>query len=450
MKRTLVVLLLVTFALSGLMAQQKWTLRQCIEYAIDNNIEIKQQSLQVENAEIDLNTSKMSRLPNLNASISPNVGFGRNQVNKQTSDGSFYTTYESMTTFSTSFNASSSMPLFTGMKITNDIKKKEFDLMSATANLSKARENMVLQITSLYLEVLFKKEILNVYKDQLGLTAKQMEKTIAMVQAGKVPRSQEFDMIAQQAKDELNVTTANNDKDLALLNLVQALNLSHDYQSFDIEEPEIDDSQIDSNGAVLQPTAEIYHIAMNIKPHVKVAEYNLESSKKNLNIAKAAYYPTVDLNLGYSTSYNNKQIGDFGSQFSNFGREYIGITLNIPIFNRFQTRNSVKQANLDIENKMLELENVKLALFKEIQQAYQSATAAQAKYTSTAKALKAAEEAYKYAEDRYDVGKSNVFELSDAQTKLLTSRSEQVQAKYDYLFRTKILDFYKGLEITIN
>lgn len=448
MKAKVVYILFLMFVAVNLSAQQKWTLRQCIDYAVENNIEIKQEALQVEGAKVDLNSTKMSRLPNLNGSISPGYGVGRNPVNKQAEDGSTYYSYESKTTFSSSFNLQSSVPVFTGMKNPNEVKKKEFDLMSATANLSKAKEDMELRVTSLYLEVLFKKEITKVYQEQLDLTTMQMEKTKAMVEAGKIPRSQQYDMMAQQAKDELNLTTASNDLDLALLNLAQALNLA-DYLNFDIVEPAVGEDQVANNMTSLVAAGEVYNTALAVKPHVKVAEYRLESSKKGLNVAKAGYYPTVDLNMSYGTSYNNNQIGGFGTQFRNEAREYIGLSVNIPIFNRLQTRNSVRQARLDIENQQLALDNVKLALFKEIQQAYQSATAAQSKYKSTGKALIAAEEAYKYAEDRYAVGKSSVYEFNEAQTKLLTSKSEQIQAKYDFIFRAKILDFYRGEKIEI-
>lgn len=456
-----IISLLLTIALAvNLSAQKEWTLRECIDYAIANNIEIKQQELQVEGAKIDLNTSKMSRLPNLNASSGANFNFGQSTI-------AGTNMYESANSFNTNFGVSTSMPIFTGFKIPNEVKAKEFSLLSATANLEKARENMELQVTSLYLEVLFKKEILKVYEEQLTLTTSQLEKTRAMVEAGKVPRSQEYDMISQQAKDELNVTTAKNDMILSLLNLSQALNLD-EYESFDIEEPAIGKDQIDKNLKSLVSPREIYRIAIGVKPHVKVAEYNLEKDKKMLNVSKANYYPTLSLNAGFSTRYGKlygeRSVYDeendtylkipynnegFGSQFKNNASEYIGVTLSIPIFNRFATRNSVRTAKLSISDSQLALDNVKLALFKEIQQAYQSATAAQAKYSSTEKSLIAAEEAYKYAQDRYELGKSSVYEFNEAQTKLLTSKSEQIQAKYDFLFRTKILDFYRGEQIDI-
>lgn len=460
MKKVIILFLFITLCITGASAQQKWALRQCIDYAIENNIEIKQQALQVEGAGINLNTSKMSRLPNLNASSGSNFNFGQSTI--AGTNG-----YESANSLNANFSISSTMPIFTGFRIPNEIKAREFNLLSATANLDKARENLELQVTSLYLEVLFKKEILKVYEEQLNLTTMQLEKTRTMVEAGRVPRSQEYDMASQQAKDELNVTMSQNDLNLALLNLSQVLNLQEN-TSFDIMEPVIEREQISKNKASLVSPNEIYQIAIGVKPHVKVAEYDLESNKKKLKVAESAYYPTLSLNAGFGTRYGHlygkRTVYDnesdtyyklpynnagLGSQFRNNASEYIGVTLSIPIFNRFSTRNSVRMAKLDINNSMLTLDNVKLALFKEIQQAYQSATAAQSKYTSTEKALQAAEEAYKYAQDRYDVGKSSVYEFNEAQTKLLSSKSEQIQAKYDFIFRAKILDFYRGESIDI-
>lgn len=454
MKRIILTGITIVLAINSF-AQQKWTLRQCIDYAIEHNIDIKRQALQVEGAKIDLSTSKNSRLPDLNATMGADVNFGMSTMSDN-SKGSY-------NTFNSSFGVSSSIPLFTGFKIPNEIKSKELDLLSATANLSKAKENLELQVTSFYLEVLFKKEMEKVYVEQLGLTTKQLEKTKALVEAGKVPRSQEYDIVSQQAKDELNLTVAKNNLDLSLLNLSQALNLQ-DGVSFDVVEPELGGEMIERNEASILPPRDIYQMAMGIKPHVKVAEYDLESSKKKLLMAKAGYYPTLSLQMGYNTNYTNvfskikSKEGDmvpysnenFRSQLRNHSREYIGVTLSIPIFNRFQTRNGVRSAKLNIENNQLALDNVKLELYKEIQQAYQSATAARSKFSSTEKAFLAAEESYNYAVQRYEIGKSSVFEFSEAQAKLLTSKSEQIQAKYDFLFRAKILDFYRGVQIDIN
>lgn len=434
--------LLFTVSLS---AQEKWTLRQCIDHAIENNIEIKQQELQVKNSELNLSTSKNSILPNLNASAGYGFSFG--QYTNRTTNTNITTNASDL-----SMGVNSSMPLFTGLKIVNQVKQNKLELKAATEGLKKAKENLELQVTSYFLESLFKHEILAVYKEQIDLTKKQVERTQQLVNAGKSPLSQLYDIKAQMAKDELSVTTAQNDLNISLLNLAQQLNLQ-DYSNFDIQAPEsVNNNVLVENISSISSPSDIYQQALMVKPHIKEAEYSLEGKKKAVNVAKSGYYPTLDLSLSYRTGsqrvYNSKNI-QFSDQLKDNSKEYIGVSLQIPIFNRFQTRNRVRAAKLDMTNQQLALDNVKLVLFKEIQQAYQSAIAAQAKYVSTEKAYEAAAESYKYAEERYAVGKMTVFELAEAQTKLLSSKSEQLQAKYDFLFRTKILDFYRGEQIDI-
>lgn len=441
--KKIILLSCLCFSALYIHAQAKWTLRQCIDYAIENNIDIQQQILKVKNAEVNLSTSKNSRLPDLNANVNQRFSFGQG-LNYETN------TYVSSNSNGAQLSVSSSIPLFTGFKIPNQIKMDKLDLLSATEGLKKAKENLELQVASLYLDVLFKKEIKKVYQEQMTLTQKQVERTEELVKAGKVPMSQFYDIKAQLANDELNVTTADNDLNLSLLNLSQALNLPST-DNFDINEPMIYDVIADNISSV-RPPQDIFATAMEIKPHVREVEYQIESARKNLKIAQSGYYPSLNFNMGYSTSmqrrygYPNARWTD---QIRDNGSEYIGFSLSIPIFNRFQVRNQVRAARINIENNILALDDVKLVLYKEIQQAYQNATAAQAKYTSTEKALDAADESYRYAVESYQVGKSTVFELNEAQTKLLTSKSEQVQAKYDFLFRAKILDFYRGIPISI-
>lgn len=439
-------ILLSTIGLSliccSLFAQSQWTLRQCIDYAVENNIEIKQQALDVENAKIELSTSKNSRLPDLNASLNHSFSFG------QSTD---YTTNISRMTNTSGarFSVESTMPLFTGFRIPNEVKMNKLNLQASIEGLAKAKENIQVQVTSLFLDVIFKKEILKAYQEQEDLSRQQVERTQILVDAGKVPLAQLYDIKAQLAKDELNVTTANNEVNLALLNLIQALNLNTD--NFDVQQPELE-GLIIKNSASLLPVPEIYQAAIGIKPQIKEAAYRIESSKKSLKIAQSGYYPKLNFSIGYGTAAQRVYGVDnpsFRTQIKDNGSEYINFSLSIPIFNRFQVRNQVRSARIQIHYNELALDNVKLNLYKEIQQAHQSATAAKAKYISTETAYEAAAEAYKYAQDRYDVGKSTVFELNEAQTKLLTSKSEQIQAKYDFLFRTKILDFYRGIDIDI-
>ena len=442
MKRNILLFSLSFLCLSSF-AQKKWTLRECVDYAIENNIELRQQALNVKSAENSLSTSKNSRLPNLNASASQSFGFGRMFIDETN-------TYLSNNGTGTSLSLGTGVPLFTGFRIPNEIKRDEFNLQAAVEGLSKAKENLELQVVSLYLDVLFKKEILKTYQDQLTLSNQQVERTSMLVESGKVPLSQLYDIKAQAARDELNVTMSLNDLNLSLLNLGQSLNLPQQ-EGFDIIEPNLNNA-IENNMSSILPTDMVYQTALGIKPQIKEAEYNIESSKSSLKIAQSGYWPTLNFDAGIRSSYS-KAFGRSSRAFfyqlgDNFAQS-IGFSLSIPIFNRFQTRNQVRSARINIENLTLAMDNIKLALYKEIQQAYQSATSAQAKFNSTEKALAAAEESFKYARERYDIGKSTVFEYNEAQTKYLTSKSDQIQAKYDFIFRAKILDFYQGKEIDI-
>lgn len=422
-------------------AQKNWTLSECITYAITNNITIKQQELAIENSELELSTSRNSWLPDLSAGAGQNFNFGR-------SPSMATGIYEQNKSSSTSFSVSSSMPIFTGMRITNEIKSNKLNLLAATEGLKKAKEDVSLNIALYYLEALFKKEILKVTAEQYALTAKQVERTEAMVESGSVPRSQLFDIKAQLAKDQLSITNAQNDLSLSLLNLAQLLNLE-DVNNFDIVEPALQDN---IQFELLQSPVHIYETAVGTRPHVKEAEYKLQSSEMGVKIAKSYYLPSLSFGLSYNNGFNhifdnNVATTDFSEQLRNNQREAIGLNLSIPIFNRLQTRNSVQSARLNQQNRNLELENIKLTLQKEIQQAYQSATAARARYASTEEAYKAAAEAFTYSEEGYSVGKKTVYEFTEAQAKLFSSRSEQLQAKYDYMFRVKILDFYMGKEL---
>jgi outer membrane protein len=448
MKRHIILsafLLGLTSAAGAQESDGKWSLRECIEYAIDNNISIEQQELTVESSEIDLNTSRNSRLPGLSASASENFNFGRSP-NMATG------VYEANQSAGTSVGVSASTTLFSGFRIANQIKASELNLRAAIENLNKAKENLGLTVASYYLDVLFKKELLKVAEEQAALTEQKVGQTEVMVREGKVPESQLYDIRSQWAQNQVSVTHAKNNLDASLLTLAQALNLPGG-SGFDIQEPDADNLMERNTLSGFSPE-DIYDLAIGLKPQVKEAEYRLESSRTNVKIARSSRYPSVSLgmsyNSGYSHIFNHDQpIDPFMDQIRNNQRQAIGISLNIPIFNRLQTRNQIRSAELNVRSRSLELDNVKQALYKEIQQAYQSALAAQARFLSTETAYEAARIAFEAAQVRYEVGKSTVYEFNEAQSRLAASRSEQIQAKYDYVFRAKILDFYRGEPIDI-
>lgn len=432
----------------GLQAQEKpeiWTLENCIRYAQENNITLKQKAQEQENKKIELHTSRFSWLPSLNASLNQNFDFGRSPSKTGV--------IVDQNSANTSASINLSMPVFDGLKTPNDIAAKRLDLKAATESLNKAREDLAINIASFYLQVLYNKEIQKIAELQVSLSAEQVTKTEAQVRAGKVPVSQLYDMKAQLAKDEVSLTEARNNVDLALLDLAQSLELERSESQFDIVAPETGDA-IETYMSSIIPPDDIYNHAVSFKPQIKEQEYLLASRKKQLRVAQSYYYPQINLGASYSNGYYHYYTGDnpsipFSDQLSQNGRKTIGFSLSIPLFNRFQVRNSVRSARLAIANQALEIENTKKTLYKEIQQAYHNATAAQAKYESSGKSVTASKTAFEYAEDRYEAGKSNVFEYNEAKTKYAQSLAEEAQAKYDFIFRAKILDFYDGKELKL-
>ena len=449
MKRNMITGIIACLLCSGIHAQntpKQWTLEECIRYAIANNINLKQRVQEEEARQIELNTSQNSWLPNLNAYASQNLDFGRTPSREGV--------IVDRNSANSSFGLQLNMPIFDGFKIPNNIAARKLNLLAATEALNRAKEDLAVGVASYFLQVLYNREILKIAELQVELTKEQVNRTDALVTSGRVPMSQLYDIKAQLARDEVTLTEAANNVNLALLDLVQALELERLGADFDIIQPEIKDA-IGDNMKSLLPPDNIYDNAVTFKPQIKEQEYLLENRKKMLKVAQGDYYPRLNFQASYGNGYYRYFGGDgyvsipFGDQLRQNERKTIGLSLNIPIFNRFEIRNNVRLARVGIYNQELVMENSKKALYKEIQQAWFSATAAQEKYMASEKSVAASKEAFSYAEERYATGKSTVFEYNESKTKYAQSLSEQAQAKYNFIFRAKILDFYNGVPITL-
>jgi outer membrane protein len=394
---------------------------------------------------IELNTSQTSWLPNLYGTASQSYGFGRSQG----MDG----TIQDKNSATTSFGAQVNMPIFNGFRIPNTIAARKLNLLAATESLNKAKEDLAIGVASYFLNVLYNKELLNIAELRVELTKEKVIMTEALVDAGKVPMSQLYDIMAQLATDEVGLIEAGNNAKLALLDLAQALELERHGTEFDIAQPEIKDAVADNMGSILPPD-HIYENAVTFKPQIKEQEYLLQGQKKMLRVARAEYYPSIRFSAGYTNGYyldfrDGIVNPSFKDQLKQYGQQTLGFSLNIPIFNRFETRNNVRQARVSIINRELMMESSKKALYKEIQLAYFNATAAQEKFIASEKSVAASKEAFFYAEESYAAGRKTVFEYNESRTKYSQSLSEQAQAKYNFIFRAKILDFYNGIPIQL-
>lgn len=427
-------------------AKRLWSLEDCIRYATEHNLELKQREQEQESKKVALHTSKHSWLPSLNANVGQNFDFGRSPSKTGV--------IVDQNSANTSASINLSMPIFDGFQIPNDIAARKLDLKAAVETLNKAKEDLTIHVASVYLQVLYNKEVKKIAELQVALSREQIKKTEALVNSGKVPLSQLYDIKAQLANDEVTLTEAENNVQLALLDLAQSLELEQGDESFDVMVPEIGNAVEQYMGSILPPD-HIYNQAVTIKPQIKEQTYLLESQKRMLKVAQAGYYPKLNFGASYGNGYYHYSgEGDyanlpFGDQLKNNARKTIGFSLSIPLFNRFQVRNSVRSARINIRNRELMMENTKKALYKEIQQAYYNATAAQSKYLASDKSVEANKKAFTYAEERYAAGKSTVFEFNEAKMKYAQSLSEQAQAKYNFIFRAKILDFYNGTSISL-
>lgn len=421
-------------------AEEAWDLTRCIEYAIAHNLTVKQQEAARDKSEVELNTAKWSRLPDLNGSASHSFNFGRSlQANN---------TYQSINTQNTGFNLSTSVPLFTGMQIPNNIALSKLNLQAATEDLNKAKEDISIQVTSAYLQVLFNEELVKIARQQVELSQDMLTQKEAYFQNGKASEAELYEAKSRVAQDQLSLVQTENDYRLSLLDLSQLLELPSP-DNFQIVSPDIQPEQL--FGTLTSPT-DIYNQALLIKPSIKAAQYRLQGAARSIRIAQSAYYPQLSFGAGLGTSYykmSGRDNASFHSQLKDNFSQYVGLSLSIPIFNRLSTRNRVRTARLEQTTLNWQLEESKKALYKEIQQAYYNAVNAESKYQSSQVADEAAEASFKLMKEKYANGKANATEYNEARTNWMKAVSDCVQAKYDYLFRTKILDFYQGIPLTL-
>lgn len=432
-------LYLAIFGCASMQAQERWSLRQCIDYAIEHNINIRQDANAAEQSAVEVNPTKWARLPNLNASAGQNWNWGRTQTAiKDETTGDYTNVYVNTASNNTSMSVSTSIPLFTGLEIPHQYALAKLNLKAAIADLEKAKEDISINIASAYLQVLFNEELHRVALGQVDLSKEQYTRIARLAEVGKASPAEVAEAKARVAQDEMNAVQANNNYQLALLDLSQLIELETP-EGFVLESPAV---QLDLTP--LTPPDEIFQTALVSKASIQAAQYRLEASKHSIRIAQSNFYPQLSLNGSLGTNYYSTINRTFSQQMNDNFSKYVGFNLSIPIFNRLSTRNKVRTARLQRENYSLQLDNAKKSLYKEIQQAWYNALAAESKYTSSSVASVASGASFKLMSEKYENGKANAVEYNEAKQNLMKAQSDELQAKYEYLFRTKILDFYKG------
>lgn len=428
---------LVLCLLSGnlLYGQAPYTLGECIQQALHANVDIKRQQVKLDKQAIRVETEKYSRLPDLNLNGTQQFDFGRS-LNRDN-------TYTDVNSQTSSFSLTTEVGLFSGFKTMHSIARQKLELKINRELLEKVRNDITLQVTICYYQILLDKEIAAIADEQIILTREQEEMTRVLVTHGKVAESQVLTVKAQLANDELASVKAANTLRLSMINLLQLLEL-RDTAGFDIVPVALD---------TLMPLAvspdEIFAVSEQIMPEIKSARTAVESSRSAIRIAKAGYYPSLALAAKISSGYyhNNDNNPPLDIQFKNNMQQTVYLTLRIPLFNRMTTRNALRTAQKEQEDSRLAADNALKTLYKEIQKTWYDALSAYERYESTRHSVAANSEALRYAKEKYQAGKSTVYEYNEAKMKLANSRSEQAQARYEFALRKKILDFYADQSI---
>lgn len=411
-----------------------WTLDACVQYALDHNLTVKQSELMKSQREVELNTARNSMWPAIQASASQNFSFGRGLSEDNT--------YVSSNTANTSFGIGGSMNLFTGLRVKNSIEMGKLNLEAATADCDKAKEDIRIAVTQAYMQILYQMEVCEVAKLQISIDSAQVERLTALYELGKIGPSEVSSRKSTLAQSRLTYTEAHNSLVSATLDMTQLLELESP-EGFVIVKPDLGNAMPDE----LPSPEQIYQQALGNRAAVKAEEIRTNYAKTNIAMAKSGWYPTLSMNGGIITDYY-ALLGHpgkgFGAQLRDNFSPYVGISLNVPIFDRLETRNNVRMAKLQLESQQIQTENVKKSLYKEIQQAWFNAVASKEKYASSQVAETSAKEAFDLESALYEAGRSTGTAFNEAKNNYLQAAANLAQAKCEFLYNVQLLELLAG------
>lgn len=427
-------LLLTCGILFTVSAQQQYTLLECIDIALENNRNIKQQELNRQQREIAYSQARADLLPSLNASAGQNFVFGRSI--------GLDNTYQNTNSSQTSFGIGADITLFDGLRMKHNIDARRADMHASEADLDKMRDDIIMSVSTAFLQALLNRELLQIAETQLETTRADIARRTELVKSGRMAQGELYEQEAQLAREELNKVQAASNLKLALLDLAQIMELER-FDDFDVTAPPAE--TLISESTLLASEA-VYESALQNRPIIRSMQYRIESSEKEKLMARSQLYPSLSFGANIGTGYYNMsgRINDsFSSQFRNNMSNSLGFNLRIPIFNRFQVRNNIQSAELAIANTRLEMDKTKLELRKQIEQAYYNAVGAKSRWDAAKKSIEASNEAFRFTEEKYNNGRANTYELTLAKNNQTQALGEEAQAKYEYAFRLKILELLK-------
>ncbi|MCH5233652.1 MAG: TolC family protein [Muribaculaceae bacterium] len=430
MKKSLIFILLFTVE-ANMLSAESWSLDSCISYAVSHNLSVKSHEVNVMSAELGVTEAKDQFLPNVSAGAQQSFSFGRGL----TADNM----YANRNTSQFGWSVQMSVPLFQGLRNVRNLDYAKANFRQLVAQLESAKDDITLSVIAQYLQVLYYEEIYKVALEQVRLSKVELERRQELLNVGKIPELDMLQAEAQVAKDELTAVTSLNDWNLALLDLAQQLELesSENFSILPLEDNVMN--------LPLPSTETIYETALSSNNGVMASKLNVEVAGKYLQLAKSGYLPTLSFSAGLGSSYyktSGYMNENFGNQMRHNLSESLGFSLNIPIFDSFSTRNSIRRAKVQQLSAEIQLKDVELQLYKTIQQAHAQATAAEKRLESSLIAEKTTGLALDAMREKYNYGKANATEFEQAKTEYIRAVSDKIQAKYESILRRRILEFY--------
>jgi outer membrane protein len=438
-KNVLALALILGVSFSALAQDNTWSLQESVSHALKNNISIVQAQNTLLLNEQDIIASKGSFLPTVSGSAGHSISVGNTEI--------FPGQFVDRTSNSTSFGVGANQTIFNGFRLTNLHKQSQLNLETNTLELQRIKDDISLNVVNAYLNILFNKENLETAKAQYGFSEKQLNQVQELVDAGVQPKANIYDAQATLSRDLQSVTVAENNYELSLLSLSQLLQV--DFKGFNVEVIEIDNPSAELMYNDISP---ILEYAFNNRSEIKVAQNGIESSKLSTELSKSGYYPSVTAGYSFGSNVFFTNListeDEFLQQLNDQKAHSFRLSVNVPIFSGFQNKTAVAKSRIQEENALLGLEQTKLALEANIQRAFTDAKSALRAYEAAKVSLESQQLAFGNAEERYNIGVMNAFDLEQSRLRLVNAEASLINAKYDFVFKTKVLDFYLGKPIT--
>ncbi|WP_455639013.1 TolC family protein [Parabacteroides sp.] len=448
MKQISILILASLFFLpAGMKAQddmpEQWTLRECIDYALEHNITIRRNRINVESTQEDVKTAKADFLPSLSGNVSQRIVNRPNSASGTIISGDNITTSQSKTSYNGSYGIDANWTVYNGSKRVNTVKQQELNNRIAALNVDQSENSIEENITQLYVQILYSAEAVKVNESTLEVSRKQFERAQELFNAGSIASSDLAQLEAQVSNDNYQLVTAQTTLQNYKLQLKQLLELDGDFE-MNLYLPQTDDSSV---LIPLPSKDDVYQTALGLRPEIESGKLNIEASDLNIKIARASYIPTLSLSAGIGTTNANGNDFSFSEQVKQNWNNSLGLTLSIPIFDKRQTKSAINKAKLQRQTSELDLMDNQKTLYKTIESLWLTANSAQQQYVAASEKLKSSETSYALVSEQFDLGMKNTVELLTEKNNLLSAQQETLQAKYTAILNAGLLRFYQGEDI---